>query len=209
MSEFDFASAAERMFSPPATVRSAEPIAPAARPDPDADRAERMFGKPAAKPPAGETPSDAEVADKLFGGGDPLLRHGDAGRAIERSAMEDHLSDPDEAKDVAAAWAYEFDRFDLSSTESAQLADLGAAVFANPATPELVLQWAEEAKTALAQDFGPHGAAQALADARLLIEKFGTPELRDVLDSTGLGSRPEIVRLAAAKARALRLAGKL
>lgn len=40
------------------------------------------------------------------------------------------------------------------------------------------------------------GKAENLATAKKAIDTFGTPELRDLLNSTGMGNHPEVIRLA-------------
>lgn len=184
--------------------------------------AARMFGSttPTSKPTAPATPNptdkrsfgeldEADQGARLFGGGDPALHHGDAMRSLESAAMEKFLSSPEEAKEASAFWGEAFQSFELTGTESSTVADIGVAAFTNPPAPELVATWTEQARSVLVQDYGPQGAAQALKDARTYVNNYGTPELLDVLLSTGLGNHPQLVRIAAAKARAMRMAGKL
>lgn len=40
------------------------------------------------------------------------------------------------------------------------------------------------------------GTAENLAIAKKTIDTFGTPELRDLLNSTGMGNHPEVIRMA-------------
>lgn len=185
--------------------------------------AERLYGTPkataqSAAPAAGsqgaaDTPAqpvtEAAIADRMFDRGDPVLTHGDAMRALERSAMEDHLSSPADAQAAAAHWGGTFQAFRLNSTESAQLADVGVSAFRSPPSPETVDSWVKESRAVVLQEVGADSAHQALQDAQLMIEKFGTPELRDMLESTGLGNHPAVVRIAIQKAREMRAAGKL
>lgn len=181
--------------------------------------AETLFGE-TTKPPPPSTPNrhdkrpfdtltEADKEARLFQTDDPTLYHGDSMRSIESAAMEKFLSSPEDARDAAEHWGNQFQLFELTSSESAAVADIGVSVFTNPASPELVATWTEQAREVLVQDFGPKGAAQALADAREFVTTYATPELKDVLMSTGLGNHPQLVRIAAAKARALRQAGKL
>lgn len=44
-------------------------------------------------------------------------------------------------------------------------------------------------------EFGGDKLAENLGVARKAVEKFGTPELRKLLDETGLGNHPEMIRL--------------
>lgn len=47
------------------------------------------------------------------------------------------------------------------------------------------------------------GTPENLATAKKAIDKFGTPELRDLLNTTGMGNHPEVIRLALAVGRAI------
>jgi hypothetical protein len=47
------------------------------------------------------------------------------------------------------------------------------------------------------------GTAENLATAKKAIDTFGTPELRDLLNTTGMGNHPEVIRLALAVGRAI------
>ena len=55
----------------------------------------------------------------------------------------------------------------------------------------------EEWRTASSADaeFGGEKLAENLGVARKALEGFGTPELRKLLDETGLGNHPEVIRL--------------
>lgn len=96
--------------------------------------------------------------------------------------------------------------FELNSTESAQLTELGVSAALRPPTEETVAGWTESSRAGLRQDFGPR-AGEALQAARALIKS--NPKLAQFLDETGLGSHPSYVRLAAAKGMELRRRGKL
>jgi predicted short-subunit dehydrogenase-like oxidoreductase (DUF2520 family) len=190
---------AERMFGS---------TTPTAQVDHGAELREAL-GNRGTMPPAPDRSqvTDEDRAQTLFGGTDPVRLHGDAAREIERMMME-NLADPDEAAAAAADWVAEFQELGLTSTESATITGIAASVVNNPPSAQMVTSWVEESRAALVQDYGREGAAQALADAREFIGRFGTPELRDVLNMTGLGNHPDVVRVAAQKARALRLAGR-
>ena len=81
---------------------------------------------------------------------------------------------------------------DLSPSERAQkLADLAVKREADrvKAFQETVQSWADT----VAKD--PElGKAENQAAARKVVEDFGTPELRDLLNNTGMGNHPEVVR---------------
>lgn len=151
---------------------------------------------------------EADQAQRLFSTDDPALHHGDGLRAIESAAMETFIQSPEDAREIAQHWGEVFQSFELNATESKAVADIGVAAFTELPTPELVTTWVEQSKEALVADYGPRGAAQALDDAQAYVTTYASRELRDVLMSTGLGNHPHLVRMAAAKGRALRMAGK-
>jgi hypothetical protein len=164
------------------------PTSPAAAPAP----------APAAAPAAAPAPgSEKSAGAVLFDGAND---HGDAERAIQNTLIETDLTTPEEAAAVAQEWRPVFQTLQLNSSESTAMANLGAAVYRNPPSPETLAGWANEAKAALLQDFGPGGVGQALADAKAWVAR--DPKLVQYLNETGLGSHPSVVRLAAAKARA-------
>lgn len=54
------------------------------------------------------------------------------------------------------------------------------------------VQWETEAKSD--KEFGGEQIAQNVALAKKALDEFGTPELRTLLNETGLGNHPEIIR---------------
>jgi hypothetical protein len=180
--------------------------------------ADKLFGdttpSPEAQPrrtPVDKRPfsdlTEDEQANRLYGATDPTLTHADATQAIINSGLEDHLHDPETAGAIAAEWAKTFAEHQLTSTDSKELADIGARVMREAPTPTLVAQWTETAIQNLQVEYGVEGAGQALRDARSYIGMRG--DLKNTLDKLGLGSHPKIVAIAAARGRALRQAGKL
>lgn len=57
---------------------------------------------------------------------------------------------------------------------------------------KLVESWVEQVKTD--KDLGGDKLTENLAVARKALDTFGTPELRDVLNASGLGNHPEVIR---------------
>lgn len=53
-------------------------------------------------------------------------------------------------------------------------------------------QWAEDAKAD--KEFGGEKLAENLAVAKKAMDTFGTPELRSLLNDSGLGNHPELIR---------------
>ncbi|ANQ84829.1 hypothetical protein dqs_1791 [Azoarcus olearius] len=214
----DFDAIAARLFG--STAPSAAPAPAQDSPAPatgEQTAAERLFG---VKPQAETQPrpelrddrafselSEAEQAQRLYGSTDPTLTHRDAVQAIVNASMQDHLHDPETAGEIAAAWAATFSQHQLNATESKELADIGASAMRTPPSEATVLTWRETAIENLQAEYGVEGAGHALQDARAYIA--GVPDAADMLNALGLGSHPRIVALAAARGRALRLAGKL
>lgn len=199
MSDTDFHDMAARLFGS---------TTPTAQIDHGADfRAQLAGTKPMTALPAHEPSSDAELAERMFDT-DPELLFGDAMRDIE-SAMLEELGDPAEAAATASQWAGAFSELGLTHQEAVNVTEIGIGAITNPPAPEIVASWTEQAKDALVQDFGPRGAHQALVDAQAFVTRFGSPELRDVLNATGLGNHPQVVRVIAQKARQARLEGRL
>lgn len=218
MSEFDFDRAAQALYGGTTPTAATAPVQGTAQRATDEQvLAERLFGNtnkptaPARTAPRDDRPftelNEAEQADRLYGSTDPTVVHRDAVQAIINAGLEDHLHTPEVAGDIASQWAEVFSQHNLNSIESLQLAELGASVMANPPTAEVMSHWTETAISNLQSDYGPHGAGQALQDARAYISQI--PNATDLLNFLGLGSHPRIVALAAARGRALRLAGRL
>lgn len=54
-------------------------------------------------------------------------------------------------------------------------------------------EWAETAKND--SEYGGENFEQSVSLAQKAVEQFGTPELKQALDDTGMGNHPEIIRL--------------
>jgi hypothetical protein len=81
----------------------------------------------------------------------------------------------------------------LPAESAKKLVDLAAAreVARAEAFAKQVSDWGETVKA------DPElGKAENLALAKKAIDTFGTPELRDLLNSTGMGNHPEVIRMA-------------
>ncbi|WP_281915555.1 hypothetical protein [Caldimonas thermodepolymerans] len=208
-----FEDMAAKMFG--STTPTSQPPAPASDNDygVDDELAAKMYPhlsrgqSPQVQGDGHEPMTDEKKATVMFRETDPALTYRDATQAIVNSAMEDHLQDRETAGQIAREWGKVFVRHDLNATEAKELADIGASALRTPPTPELEATWAETAITQLKAEYGVEGAGQALRDARAYIASVqGAAEL---LDELGLGSHPKVVAMAAARGRALRLAGKL
>lgn len=82
----------------------------------------------------------------------------------------------------------------LDQASAQKVADIGAkmAQRQTEAHSKLVESWVETVKTD--KEIGGDKLDQNLAVARKALETFGTPELKDVLNATGLGNHPEVIR---------------
>lgn len=84
----------------------------------------------------------------------------------------------------------------LDQTAAQKLADIGAkmAQRQHEAHAKLVETWTEQVKTD--KELGGDKLDENLGIARKAIDTFGSPELKELLNSTGLGNHPEVVKLA-------------
>ncbi len=82
----------------------------------------------------------------------------------------------------------------LDQATAQKVADVGAkmAQRQNETHAKLVETWTEAVKSD--KDLGGDKLAENLGVARKALEAFGTPELKDVLNATGFGNHPEVVR---------------
>jgi hypothetical protein len=84
----------------------------------------------------------------------------------------------------------------LDQTAAQKFADIGAKMAQRQieAHAKLVETWTEQVKTD--KELGGDKLDQNLGIARKAIDTFGSPELKELLNSTGLGNHPEVVKLA-------------
>jgi hypothetical protein len=82
----------------------------------------------------------------------------------------------------------------LDQAAAQKLADIAAkqAQRQVEAHTKLVESWVEQVKTD--KDIGGDKLDENLGIARKALETFGTPELRDVLNASGLGNHPEVIK---------------
>lgn len=82
----------------------------------------------------------------------------------------------------------------LSAADAQKVADVGAKMAQRQAEAHanLVESWVEQVKTD--KEIGGDKLNENLAVARKAIDTFGTPELKDVLNSTGLGNHPALIK---------------
>ena len=84
----------------------------------------------------------------------------------------------------------------LDQAAAQKLADIGAKMATRQAEAhaKLVESWTEQVKTD--KEIGGDKLEENLGVARKAIDAFGSPELKALLNSTGLGNHPEVVKLA-------------
>lgn len=84
----------------------------------------------------------------------------------------------------------------LDQAAAQKLADIGAKMATRQAEAhaQLVDSWTAQVKTD--KEIGGDKLDENLGIARKAIDTFGSPELKDLLNSTGLGNHPEVVKLA-------------
>lgn len=82
----------------------------------------------------------------------------------------------------------------LDQAGAQKVADVGAKMAQRQIEKhaELVQSWVEQVKTD--KEIGGDALQENLAVAKKALETFGTPELRDVLNASGLGNHPEVIR---------------
>jgi hypothetical protein len=84
----------------------------------------------------------------------------------------------------------------LSQVDAQRIADVAVKMQQKQAEThaEMVKGWVDQCKTD--KEFGGDNLEQNLGVARKAIEAFGSPELKSLLNNTGIGNHPELVRFA-------------
>lgn len=119
-------------------------------------------------------------------------------KATEPEVPESYEFQMPEGVELDKAAADEFSaiakELKLDQSTAQKVADVGAKMAQRQAEAhaKLVETWVEQVKTD--KEFGGDKLNENLAVARKALETFGTPELRDVLNSTGFGNHPEVIR---------------
>lgn len=91
-----------------------------------------------------------------------------------------------------------FKELDLTQEQAQKLVDLQAEMVQEGTRSQeetlnqLIDGWQEESKND--KEFGGEKFEENAAVARLAVEKFGTPELKQLMEDHGVGSHPEMVR---------------
>jgi hypothetical protein len=168
---------------------------------------------PAATPEASTTPAastdvkPAEAAktdDANAKPGEP------AKEVVYEFKMPDGVELKSEAVDELKATAKEFG---LTQEQAQRIADLGvkqAQGFAAQLAEQqksLTTQWAEETTTD--KEIGGDKLSENLGVAKKALDSFGTPALKTLLNQSGLGNHPEVVRFMVKAGKAISEDGQL
>ncbi len=124
--------------------------------------------------PAPETPAPAATAPDSYEFTMP------EGVALDKTAADEFTAIAKELK--------------LNQADAQKVADVGAKMAQRQAEAhvQLVESWVEQVKAD--KEIGGDKLAENLAVARKAIETFGTPELKDVLNATGFGNHPAVIK---------------
>ena len=119
-------------------------------------------------------------------------------KAPEAQAPESYDLKMPEGVELDKAAADEFTaiakEMKLPAEAAQKLADVGAKMAQRQveAHAKLVESWTESVKTD--KEIGGDKLAENLGIARKALDQFGTPELKDVLNMTGFGNHPAVIR---------------
>lgn len=163
--------------------------------------------------PAAETQVEAANSSPAQGGetlltGDTPVAEGEPTKAVEEVAKatapesyedftyaEGVILDPEVSADLKTLAK----ELDLPQEQAQKVADLGAklatkwqADLQDSITKASEL-WATDTKAD--KEIGGEKLTESLGAAKLALDKFGTPELRTLLDTSNLGNHPEVIRL--------------
>lgn len=154
---------------------------------PNSDAGEPKTTDTSITPDAGAAAPDAQAA---AGTQDPKPTEPVAPESYELK-MPEGIELDKTAADEFSAIAKEL-KLDQASAQ--KFADVGAKMAQRQVEKhaELVQSWVEQVKTD--KEFGGDKLQENLGIARKALETFGTPELRDVLNATGFGNHPEVIR---------------
>jgi hypothetical protein len=158
----------------------------------DATAATSTPANDAGEPKTTENPADttASTADAAASPQDP--------KPAEPAVPESYELKMPEGVQLDSVAADEFSavakELKLDQAAAQKLADVGAKMAQRQAENhvKLVESWVEQVKAD--KDIGGDKLDENLGVARKALEQFGTPELRDVLNMTGFGNHPEVIK---------------
>lgn len=186
------ASPADASQSQPAAT-AAQPTDASATPAADTSAATAVEPKDGEQPKPGDKPDDGKPADVAY-----------------EFKLPEGVDLKGEALDELKATAKELG---LTQEQAQRVADLGAKQaqgFAAQLVEQqktLTAEWAEQ--TTNDKDIGGDKLPENLGVAKKALDTFGTPELKTLLNQSGLGNHPEIVRFMVKAGKAISEDGKL
>lgn len=180
-----------------APAAAATPTDPAAAPAPTppaapAPAAPADPAQPAPPAPAPTDPSAPNQDDPAKPNDEPVTG---APEKYELAAPEGYELEPE----TTAAFEGIARELNLTNDQANKLVPLGAQLVAKveakqaEAHQQQVAKWAEDTKAD--KEIGGEKFDASLATALKARDRFATPELKDLMDQTGLGNHPEVVRL--------------
>jgi hypothetical protein len=167
----------------------------------------------AATPDASTTPAastDVKPTDAAKTDDAPAKPGEPAKEVVYEFKMPDGVELKSEAVDELKATAKEFG---LTQEQAQRIADLGvkqAQGFAAQLVEQqksLTTQWAEETTTD--KEIGGDKLSENLGVAKKALDSFGTPALKTLLNQSGLGNHPEVVRFMVKAGKAISEDGHL
>lgn len=164
--------------------------APAQDPAPAKQDAPENGGNPA---PAGTEPSKTDNKANTEPKGDDKKPVSAAPEKYEFTAGKDQELD----KEAVAAFEPIARELGLSNEQAQKIVD----VYGSTIMPQLVKQQADawqEQVTGWAETVKADkelGSVESIGNAQKAMEQFGTPELKEYLNETGLGNHPELIRI--------------
>lgn len=175
----------------PASAPASQPATPAAdAPAADAPAATSQTASTTPTDAPADKPTDAPKTDDNPADGEPA-------KPVEYEfKLPDGVKLEGEALDELKAFAKEKG---LSVEDAQKLADMGAKQaqgFANQILEQqkaVTAEWETQARGD--KEFGGDKLDENLGVAKKALDKFGSPELKSMLVSTGLGNHPEVIRL--------------
>lgn len=128
----------------------------------------------------------------------------------DKSKTEGEKGAPEQYEDFAAPEGVQLDaelvgdlktlakELNLSQKDAQRVADLGPKLMQKlqghqaEAFAKVRQTWADEAKAD--KEYGGEAFAENLGAAKKALDSFGTPELRTLLNESGIGNHPEVIR---------------
>lgn len=157
---------------------------------------------PAGQPADGQgSAAPASGTDQNAGKAEPATNTDDKGTTAQAPVVpETYEFKMPEGIELDKSAADEFStiakEYKLTQEQAQKVAEVGAKMVQRQAEAHKaqVQSWIEAVKTD--KEIGGDKLNENLAIARKTIDQFGSPELKDILNATGLGNHPEIVKMA-------------